>query len=118
MMEDLLMSNATETTDATFAADVLQNPSPVLVDFWAEWCAPCRALAPMLDQVAEELAGKLAVYKVDVDSNQGTAGRYGIQSIPTLIIFQAGEPKAQIIGRPRSKESLLDEIERAVGVRP
>jgi thioredoxin 1 len=117
-MEDPPMSNATETTDATFAADVLQSPVPVLVDFWADWCMPCRALAPMIDQVAGELAGKLAVYKVDVDANQDTARRFGIQSIPTLILFQAGEPKGQIIGRPRSREALLEEIERAVGVRP
>lgn len=116
-MEELPMSKATETTDAMFAADVLHNPLPVLVDFWAEWCMPCRALAPMIDEVADGLVGKLAVYKVDVDANQDTARRFGIQSIPTLILFQSGEPKGQIIGRPRSKEALLDEIERAVGVR-
>jgi thioredoxin 1 len=112
------MSKAAETTDATFNQDVLKNPVPVLVDFWAEWCAPCRALAPMIDQIADELAGKLLVYKLDVESNPGIAGAFGIQSIPTLIFFQGGEPKGQIIGRPRSKEALLDEIERAVGVRP
>ncbi len=111
------MSNAAETTDATFAADVLENPVPVLVDFWADWCMPCRALAPMIDQVAAELSGKLCVYKIDVDANQDTARRFAIQSIPTLILFQGGVPKGQIIGRPRSKEALYDEIERAVGVR-
>lgn len=112
------MSNATETTDATFTADVLQNSLPVLVDFWADWCMPCRALAPMIDQVAEELAGKLKVFKVDVDANQQTAQTFRIMSIPTLILFQGGEPKGQIVGRPRNKEALLEEIERAVGVRP
>jgi thioredoxin 1 len=117
-MEDPPMSNATETTDATFTTDVLQNSLPVLVDFWAEWCMPCRALAPMIDQVAAELAGKLKVYKVDVDANPQTAQAYKIMSIPTLIMFQAGEPKGQIIGRPRSKEGLLEELERSVGVRP
>jgi thioredoxin 1 len=112
------MSNAPATTDATFANDVLQNSLPVLVDFWAEWCMPCRALAPMIDQVADELSGKLRVYKVDVDANPATAQSFSIMSIPTLILFQGGEPKGQIIGRPRSKEALLEEIERAVGVKP
>jgi thioredoxin 1 len=117
-MEETPMSNATETTDASFAADVLQSSMPVLVDFWADWCAPCRALAPLIDQVAAELAGKLRVYKVDVEANQDTARRYGIQSIPTLVLFQAGEAKSQIVGSPRSKEALLEEIQRAVGVQP
>ncbi len=110
------MEHAAATSDHTFEADVLRSDLPVLVDFWAEWCGPCRALAPTIDQIAEEAAGRLRVFKLDVDANPATTQRFAIQSIPTLILFDRGEPRGQLTGRPRSKDHLLEEIERAVGV--
>lgn len=111
------MSNATETNTARFEQDVLKNTLPVLVDFTADWCGPCRMLAPTIDQLAKELDGKLKIYKVDVDQNQELASRFGIQGIPTLILFSGGQPRSQVVGM-RSKGDLLSEIERAVGVKP
>jgi thioredoxin 1 len=111
------MSNAAATTDGTFARDVLQSELPVLVDFWAEWCAPCKRLAPTLDEISQELTGKLRVYKLDVDSNPLTANQFGIQGIPTLILFAGGQPQGQMVGL-RPKSDLLREIERLLGVKP
>lgn len=111
------MAQAPATTDHTFAKDVLSSDLPVVVDFWADWCGPCRVLAPTLDAVAQELAGKLRIFKLDVDANPATTQRFSIQSIPTLIFFSGGEPRGQVIGL-QSREALLREIERAVGVRP
>jgi thioredoxin 1 len=92
-------------TEDTFESEVLKSSTPVLVDFWAEWCGPCKAIAPMLDQVATEYAGKLRIGKVDVDSNQATAMRYGVRSIPTLILFKNGVVEAQQVGM-LSKDNL------------
>ncbi|HLL26279.1 MAG TPA: thioredoxin [Xanthobacteraceae bacterium] len=91
-------------SDKSFQADVLQSKEPVLVDFWAEWCGPCRAVAPVLEEVAGELKGKLKIVKLNVDENPETAAKYGIQSIPTLLIFKNGEMASRQIGAaPKAK---------------
>ena len=79
------------TTDASFEADVLQSQLPVLLDFWAEWCGPCRSIAPILDELAEQYAGKLQICKMNVDENRETPAKFGIRGIPTLMIFKGGE---------------------------
>ncbi|TXG93927.1 MAG: thioredoxin TrxA [Rhodocyclaceae bacterium] len=85
-------------TDDTFEAEVLQSEQPVLVDFWAPWCGPCKMIAPILDEVAKEYAGKLKVAKVNIDDNQGTPAKYGIRGIPTLMIFKNGNIEATKVG--------------------
>lgn len=87
-----------EVSDAEFEAQVLQSETPVLVDFWAAWCGPCRALAPVVDQVAEEYQGKLKVMKMDVDRNNITPSKYGIRGIPALLVFKGGQVAEQIVG--------------------
>ncbi|MFZ3192494.1 MAG: thioredoxin [Moraxellaceae bacterium] len=98
------MSDIINTTDSNFNADVLQSDVPVLVDFWASWCAPCKAIAPVLEDLAREYDGKLKIVKVDVTSCEETAVQYNIRNIPALIIFKNGEAAAQQVGAaPRSK---------------
>ena len=92
------MSNVMEVTTASFAAEVLQSPVPVIVDFWAPWCGPCRMLAPTLDAVEAELQGKARVVKVNVDEQQGLAVQFGVQSIPTLIFFKGGQLVRRVVG--------------------
>jgi thioredoxin 1 len=92
------MSKAMEVTDSTFEAEVLQSPVPVLVDFWASWCAPCRTLAPIIDTVAADMAGKVKIVKLNVDDNQQTAAKYGIRSIPSLLIFKNGAEAERSVG--------------------
>ena len=86
------------TTDATFEADVLKSPNPVLVDYWAEWCGPCKMIAPILDEVATSYAGKLQVAKMNVDENRDIPAKFGIRGIPTLMIFKNGELAATKVG--------------------
>lgn len=94
-------------TDASFDADVLQSSTPVLVDFWAPWCAPCRGIAPILDTLATELAGKLQIVKVNVDENHNTPAQFGIRSIPSLLLFKNGQLVGTQVGMV-DKQTLLD----------
>ena len=98
------------TSDSTFEADVLKNEKAVLLDFWAEWCGPCKMIAPLLDEVADKYEDKLQVVKLNVDENPNTAQKFGIRSIPTLILFKDGAVQAQKMGAmPRSQlEEFLD----------
>jgi len=96
------MAIPTVVTDETFNQEVLKSGTPTLVDFWAVWCGPCRMVAPVVDEIAREQAGKLKVMKLDVDENQNTAMAYGVMSIPTLILFKNGQPVERIVGfRPK-----------------
>ena len=85
-------------TDSAFAADVLQSATPVLLDFWAEWCGPCKMIAPILDDVAKEYGGKLKVAKINIDENQQTPAQFGVRGIPTLMLFKGGSVEATKVG--------------------
>jgi len=91
-------ANIKHVTDSNFEGEVLKSPTPVLVDFWAPWCGPCKAIAPILDELADDYAGKLKVVKVNVDENPNTPARYNVRGIPNLVIIKGGQVKDQIIG--------------------
>ena len=100
-----------EVTEATFEQEVLQSETPVLVDFWAEWCGPCHAVSPVLEKIAEERKDEIKLVKVNIDNEQGLSLRYGVMSIPTMILFKDGEPAAAAIGaQPKSA------LERTLGL--
>ncbi len=102
---------AIDVTEATFEQEVLQSDKPVLVDFWAEWCGPCHAVSPVLEKIAEERGDELKLVKVNIDEEQGLSMRYGVMSIPTMILFRDGQPAAAAIGaQPKSS------LERALGL--
>ena len=104
---------STAVTEATFEAEVTNSDKAVIVDFWAEWCGPCHAVSPVLDRIAEERPDELKVVKVNIDEERGLAEKYGIASIPTMILFRDGEPAAAAIGaQPKSM------IERSLGLEP
>jgi len=100
-------------TDQTFKSDVLDSQVPVLVDFWAAWCGPCRMMAPVLDQAAKDLEGKIKVAKLNTDENPETASKYGIMSIPTMILFKDGKPAGKIVGYV-PKAQLTKTLESAI----
>lgn len=108
------MSELLAVADDSFEREVLQAATPVLIDFWAPWCAPCRAIAPVVEEIAQEYAGKLKVVKMNVDDNPGTPSRYGVRGIPNLIIFQGGQVKEQIVGAV-PKAQLVKAIGKVVG---
>jgi thioredoxin 1 len=102
---------AIDVTEATFEQEVLQADTPVLVDFWAEWCGPCHAVSPVLEKIAEERQGELKLVKVNIDAEQALSLRYGVMSIPTMILFKDGQPAAAAVGaQPKSS------LERSLGL--
>jgi thioredoxin 1 len=100
-------------TQENFAQQVLQSPVPVLVDFWAEWCGPCKMIAPLLDELADEYDGKVKIGKVNIDEHQSLAAEYGIRAIPTLLLFNKGQVADQIVGA-RSKRDFKNSLDRVV----
>jgi thioredoxin 1 len=106
-------ANITDVTDNNFQAEVIEHDKPVLVDFWAPWCGPCRVIAPSLEEIADEQADSLRIVKLNVDENQQTAARYGVMSIPTLLVFKNGEVAKTIVGA-LPKKRLVQELEPAL----
>ena len=107
-------ANTQEFNESNFEAEVLQSGRPVLVDFWAEWCMPCKALGPTIDELADEYVGRITVGKVNTDENQSISAKFGISAIPTVILFQNGEIKERFIGL-RSKRDFKASLDAVVG---
>jgi thioredoxin 1 len=108
-----MSSKTFEVTEATFQVEVLDSQTPVLIDIWAEWCGPCRMIAPIVDQLADEYEGKIRVAKLDADVNQDVLMKYGVMSIPTLLLFKGGEPVVRITGyqpKDRIKNQLVPHL--------
>jgi thioredoxin 1 len=103
-----------EVTDANFDQDVLKSETPVLVDFWATWCGPCRAIAPIVEELAKDYQGKVKIGKMDVDHNSATPMRYGVRGIPTLLVFKGGQVKEQIVGYV-PKEQIQKALDKHIG---
>ena len=104
------MGSAVNVSDATFTEEVINSDTPVLVDFWAAWCGPCRMIAPILDEIASEKGEKIKIAKVNIDENQAMAGQLGISSIPTMILYKDGQPVEKIVGA-YPKPRILEKIE-------
>ncbi|MCH8253492.1 MAG: thioredoxin [Planctomycetes bacterium] len=107
-------ANTLAFSDQTFDEEVIGSDTPVVVDFWAEWCGPCKALGPVIDELADDNVGKAKVGKLDIDSNQGTAVRFSVTTIPTVIIFKGGEVAEKFIGI-KSKKDLQAAVDKAMG---
>ena len=101
-----------QTSDSTFENDVIKNSKPVLVDFWAEWCGPCKALGPIIDELAEEYSGKIDIYKMNIDDNPQTPSQFGIRGIPTVLAFKGGQLVDQAVGAvPKTElQRLVDKV--------
>lgn len=108
-----MAANTVAVTDSSFEAEVLNSSTPVLVDFWAEWCGPCRALAPKLEEIAQEMSGKVKVVKVNVDENPATPGKYGIRGIPAMLLFKGGGEAGQLVGN-HPKDAIVDFLNKNV----
>ncbi len=106
-----MAAQATEATEATFEQEVLESEKPVIVDFWADWCGPCHMVSPILDQIADERADELRLVKVNIDEEPGLASRYGVMSIPTIVLFKDGKPAAAALGAQPKRT-----LERALGL--
>jgi thioredoxin 1 len=104
------MAEIVEATDENFETEVLESDRPVLVDFWADWCVPCHMVSPIVEEIGQDRSGELKVAKLNVDDNPAMSRKYGVMSIPTLILFKGGEEKARVIGA-RPKDAILREIE-------
>jgi thioredoxin 1 len=106
-------AGTTAVTDSSFEADVLKSNTPILVDFWAEWCGPCRALGPKLEEIAAEFNGKIKIVKLNVDENQNTPSRYGIRGIPAMLLFKSGAEVGQLVGN-QPKDAIVDFLNKNI----